>query len=128
MPLSKNWKACLVHLWCMMYIHITTKDGEELFLYFNIGIECIDNKKYASFIENWRQELEVIQLEGIQVESKFNDVFYGRGYNLEYITTNFKNTLVLATEISKIYCDEETGEIYPQTNKKYTTQSLKRQS
>ncbi len=81
---------------------------------FNIGTECLDNKKYAKFIENWRKELEEIELEGIHVESKINDVFHGRGYNLEYITTNFKNTLVLATEISKIYCDEESGEIYPQ--------------
>jgi uncharacterized protein (TIGR02421 family) len=80
---------------------------------FNIGAECID-KKYAAYVENWRKELEIIKLEGINVEAKINDVFFGRGYNLEYISTNFNNTLVLATEISKIYCDEETGELYPQ--------------
>lgn len=81
---------------------------------FNIGTECINNKKHAQFIENWKEELGAIQIEGLAIESKFNDVFYGRGFNVEYITTNFSNTLVLATEISKIYCDEETGEIYPQ--------------
>ena len=80
---------------------------------FNIGAENID-KKYAKFVENWRYELSNIKLEGFNVESKINDVFFGRGYNLEYIISNFNNTLVLATEISKIYCDEETGEIYPQ--------------
>ena len=41
-------------------------------------------------------------------------LFFGRGYNLEYITENFKNTLVLATEVGKIYCNEETGESYPE--------------
>ena len=81
---------------------------------FNIGTECIDNERYAYFVEHWRKELENIALDGIAVESKINDVFHGRGYNLEFITKNFSNTLVLATEISKIYCDEETGEIYPQ--------------
>jgi uncharacterized protein (TIGR02421 family) len=84
---------------------------------FNIGAEKIDKKKYGKYVDNWREELEAIELKGINVEAKINDVFYGRGYNLEYITTNFNNTLVLATEISKIYCDEETGEIYPQVIK-----------
>ncbi|MFT4601251.1 MAG: hypothetical protein ACI857_001429 [Arenicella sp.] len=81
---------------------------------FNIGAERIDNKKYAKYINNWRSELENIELKGVEVNAEINDVFFGRGYNLEYITKNFKNTLVLATEISKVYCDEETGEIYPQ--------------
>jgi len=81
---------------------------------FNIGAEKIDNKKYAKYINNWKSELENIELKGVDVKAEINDVFFGRGYNLEYITKNFKNTLVLATEISKIYCDEETGEIYPQ--------------
>lgn len=81
---------------------------------FNIGTECIDTIKYAKYLEHWKEELGNIKLNGISVEAKVNDVFYGRGYNLKYITENFENTLVLATEISKIYCDEETGEIFPQ--------------
>ncbi len=92
---------------------------------FNIGTECIDKNRYGSFVENWRKELEGIKLEGINVEAKINDVFFGRGYNLEYITTNFNNTLVLATEISKIYCDEETGEVYPQLIKSIQTKLKK---
>jgi uncharacterized protein (TIGR02421 family) len=84
---------------------------------FNIGVEKVDNKRYGKYINNWKEELEKIELKGIHVNAEINDVFFGRGYNLEYITENFKNTLVLATEISKIYCDEETGEIYPQVIK-----------
>jgi len=30
------------------------------------------------------------------------------------VTSNSVNTLVLATEVSKIYCEEETGVIYPE--------------
>ena len=84
---------------------------------FNIGVEKIDTEKYAKYINNWKEELEQIELKDITVKAELNDVFYGRGYNLEYITKNFNNTLVLATEISKIYCDEKTGEIYPQVIK-----------
>jgi uncharacterized protein (TIGR02421 family) len=84
---------------------------------FNIGTERIDSDRYSKYIENWRTELESIDLNDIKVEAKINNVFFGRGYNLEYITKNFSNTLVLATEISKIYCDESTGAIYPQVIK-----------
>ena len=54
-----------------------------------------------------------MQIKDIINEAKINDVFYGRGYNLKFITEKFKNTLVLATEIKKIYCDETSGEVYP---------------
>lgn len=81
---------------------------------FNIGAERVDMNRFGEFVERWREELETIELpNGIEVKSAINDTFFGRGYNLEYITTNFKNTLVLATEVSKIYCNEKNGEPYP---------------
>jgi uncharacterized protein (TIGR02421 family) len=44
-----------------------------------------------------------------------NSVFLmGKGYFIKFISKNFKNTLVLSTEIKKIYCDELSGDIYPQ--------------
>ena len=33
---------------------------------------------------------------------------------MKYITENFRNTLVLATEIAKVYCNEESGVIFPE--------------
>jgi hypothetical protein len=33
---------------------------------------------------------------------------------LKFITKNFKNTLVLATEIAKVYCHEYDQIIYPE--------------
>ena len=80
---------------------------------FNIGAERIDMKRYGAVVEHWRSELETIKLENIENISAVNDVFHGRGYNLEYITDNFKNTLVLATEVKKVYCNELTGDDYP---------------
>jgi hypothetical protein len=49
-----------------------------------------------------------------KVTCTINDVFQGNGFFLKYVTSNTVNTLVLATEISKIYCDELTGQIFPE--------------
>ena len=43
-----------------------------------------------------------------------NDTFQGNGYFLKFITENFQNTLVLATEIAKVYCDELEQIMYPE--------------
>lgn len=80
---------------------------------FNIGTERIDNERYGDLAEAWRQELDAIEVADIDIQAKINDTFWGRGYNLQFITERFDHTLVLATEISKIYCDELTGEDYP---------------
>ena len=53
----------------------------------------------------------------IKSTSKVNNTFYGNGYFLKYITANFKNTLVLATEVAKIYCQEYEQIIYPEVVK-----------
>lgn len=50
----------------------------------------------------------------MRATSKLNDTFFGNGYFLKFITKNFSNTLVLATEFKKIYCDELTQVIFPE--------------
>lgn len=80
---------------------------------FNIGTKNIDRNKFGSIIDFWKKELNKIELPSIQNEVKENDVFYGRGYLLEYFTKKYDNVLVLATEIKKVYCDENTQEPYP---------------
>ncbi|HEY4539422.1 MAG TPA: flavohemoglobin expression-modulating QEGLA motif protein [Faecalibacter sp.] len=81
---------------------------------FNIGAEKIDPDKFGNYVEAWREELSQIELGDIPNFTAVNDVFYGRGYLLGFITKHFENTLVLATEVSKIYCDELTGESFPE--------------
>ncbi len=81
----------------------------------NLGTTNIDNKKYSSFVDSWSTTLSQIRLpHNIETTSGINDTFYGHGYFLKYITKNFKNTLVLATEFSKIYCHELDYIIYPE--------------
>lgn len=84
---------------------------------FNVGTERINHQKFGLTVQNWLQELSTITLPDILNTTKENDVFYGRGYNLEYVTTRFENTLVLATEVKKVYCDELTGDTFPKVVK-----------
>ncbi|MEE4197170.1 MAG: flavohemoglobin expression-modulating QEGLA motif protein [Bacteroidales bacterium] len=80
---------------------------------FNLGTENINQKLYSRFTKSWLKELEKIELPGVDQEVRENDVFKGNGYLLQHITHKFRNTLVLATEIKKVYCNEESGESYP---------------
>lgn len=81
----------------------------------NLGTSNIDNGRYGDVVESWRQKLADMKFpNGIHSTAAINDTFYGKGYFLKYITDHFKNTLVLATEISKVYCDEHSGIIFPE--------------
>lgn len=81
----------------------------------NLGTSNIDNDRYGNDVELWRQSLATIELpDGIKSDAAINNTFYGNGYFLKYITNTFKNTLVLATEIAKVYCDENSRIIFPE--------------
>ena len=81
----------------------------------NLGTSNVDNDRFGGTIELWRQALSELKLpHAIKSTSKINDTFQGNGYFLKYITKNFQNTLVLATEIAKVYCDEYDYVIYPE--------------
>lgn len=81
----------------------------------NLGTSNIDNTRFGAEVESWRKSLASISLpHHIKQTAKINDTFQGNGYFLKYITNNFKNTLVLATEIAKVYCDEYQQINYPE--------------
>jgi len=81
----------------------------------NLGTINIDNQRYGNFVTSWRDSLSELTLpNNIETTAKINDTFQGNGYFLKYITKTFKNTLVLATEFKKIYCDEVKQIIYPE--------------
>ncbi len=81
----------------------------------NLGTANIDENRFGEIAAAWSAKLGSMQLpNGIISTSKINDTFQGNGYFLKYITNNFSNTLVLATEIAKVYCDEYSGIIYPE--------------
>ncbi|WP_034258190.1 N-formylglutamate amidohydrolase [Altibacter lentus] len=81
----------------------------------NLGTTNVDNERFEKIIERWRHSLSELKFpNGLEATSKINDTFFGNGYFLKFITQNFKNTLVLATEFKKIYCDELRQVIYPE--------------
>lgn len=81
----------------------------------NLGTANIDNERFGTMVELWRKSLGDLKLpNGIKQTALINDTFQGNGYFLKYITQNFKNTLVLATEIAKVYCEEYEQIIYPE--------------
>ena len=81
----------------------------------NLGTANIDQKRFGKFAESWSKKLGTLHLpNGIKNSSKINDTFQGNGFFLKYLSQNFRNTLVLATEISKVYCDEHTGVVFPE--------------
>ena len=81
----------------------------------NIGTDNVDQVRFEKDIESWRTSLSEIPLpEGIPTTALVNDTFFGNGYFLKYISKNFENTLVLATEVAKIYCDEINYRTYPE--------------
>ncbi len=81
----------------------------------NLGTSNVDRNRFVEDIESWRSILEKTPLPNrIKSTSKINDTFYGNGYFLKHITNKFHNTLVLATEISKVYCDELEQIMYPE--------------
>ncbi|WP_159947364.1 N-formylglutamate amidohydrolase [Polaribacter septentrionalilitoris] len=96
----------------------------------NLGTSNIDNERFGNEVESWRATLEKMRLpNNIKSTSLINDTFKGNGYFLKYITQNFSNTLVLATEIAKVYCDELAQIMYPEvvdSVEKYLKTELKK--
>jgi len=81
----------------------------------NLGTSNIDSERFGSDIESWRLSLSEIKLpNNIKSTALINDTFQGNGYFLKFITKTFNNTLVLATEIAKVYCDELNQVIFPE--------------
>ncbi len=89
----------------------------------NLGTSNLDHGRFGKMTERWRHLLETVELpHGIRSTSMINDTFQGNGYFLKFITENYGNSLVLATEISKIYCDELTGIVFPEVVRAVQTQ------
>ncbi len=119
--LEKKFDACIVY---DMHTYNYKRWDREVPV-FNIGAEKINKEKFGKYVEHFNEELNKIQFREIESYSGINDTFFGRGYNLQFITENFDKTLVLATEVKKIFCDELTGDVYP-TEIKYLTRQLKK--
>ena len=80
---------------------------------FNIGSKNVNNTKYGQIIDKWYKDLNDIHLGNFESTTEINGPFQGNGYFLMHITSKFKHSLVLATEVKKVYCNELDGTDYP---------------
>jgi uncharacterized protein (TIGR02421 family) len=80
---------------------------------FNIGSGQIDVERWGSVVSLFEKQLNRIVLPNLEVRAATDEVFHGRGYLITHINAHFDNTLVIPTEVKKIFMDESSGEIYP---------------
>ena len=81
---------------------------------FNVGTEQIGSLSHEPAIESWLKELSGIGASHLENRVARNEVFFGRGHLLRHVMKEHPGSLVLATEIKKIYCDENTGDEFPE--------------
>ncbi len=80
---------------------------------FNVGTEQLNTQLWNKVIRHWSKSLAKISLPNITTRAAVDEVFYGRGYLTAFVQQHFFKTLVLPTEVKKIYMDESTGEVFP---------------
>lgn len=80
---------------------------------FNIGTSQIDNERWGKVVTHFVRQLNTIELPNIETRAASDEIFHGRGYLITHINSHFDNTLVIPTEIKKVFMDETTGELYP---------------
>ena len=80
---------------------------------FNIGSGQIDVERWGAVVEHFEKQLNQIELPNIAVRAATDEVFHGRGYLITHVNSHFDNTIVLPTEVKKVFMDETTGDVYP---------------
>ncbi len=80
---------------------------------FNLGTLGIDRNTWQQAVDDWLSLLNTVRLPGITPTVAENQVFMGHGELCRRLTDWDSRILVLPTEVSKVYMDELTGEVYP---------------
>ncbi|BBP43968.1 flavohemoglobin expression-modulating QEGLA motif protein [Thiosulfativibrio zosterae] len=80
---------------------------------FNIGTEQLNKVRWGRVIKHWNKSLAMVTLPNLVSRSAENEVFFGRGYLATYVKKHFVHTLVLPTEVKKVFMNELSGEAYP---------------
>jgi len=111
LKLESKFNGCLVF---DIHSYNGNRDGVAIGPLFNLGTKNIKKRKYKNQIEGWLKRMSTIELPFIENVTKENDVFEGHGHQLKHITKKFKKTLVLATEIRKVYMDDDSGDVFPE--------------
>jgi len=108
--LEQRFKACIIFdLHAFNYQRIERETPV-----FNIGTEQIDMDRWRSAINFFQKRLTKVTASDSPVSATQNDAFQGRGYLIGHVNSRHVNSLVIPTEVKKIFMDETTGELFPQ--------------
>lgn len=80
---------------------------------FNIGSSQIDMERWGTVVKRFCAELAKVELPNINTTAEIDAVFEGRGYLISHTNAHFDRTLVLPTEVKKVFMEEESGTLYP---------------
>lgn len=80
---------------------------------FNIGTSQIDMERWGTVVQRFCSELSKVVLPNITTTVEMDAVFQGRGYLISHTNAHFDRTLVLPTEVKKVFMEEETGTPFP---------------
>jgi len=80
---------------------------------FNLGTSQIDMPRWNRVVEHFRSQLAAIEAPGVPVQAHCDTVFQGRGYLIAHVNARHTDTLVIPTEVGKVFMDEASGELYP---------------
>lgn len=101
--------SCLIYdIHSYNYQRLETEDTPV----FNIGTRQLDTSKWNCIIDHWKEALSTCTLPNLECTAALDEVFKGKGYLASFVRKHFANTLVLPTEIKKIYMDEKNGDVY----------------
>ncbi len=109
--LEQQYKKC-----CVFDVHSYNYQRicDTLSPVFNIGTHFINKGKWQKCLTQFNQLLiSEMNIHNIDVNVECDLVFYGRGYQAQFIREHFSDTLLIPLEIKKVYMDELTGEPSP---------------
>ncbi len=69
--------------------------------------------RWINEVSHFISQLNKIQLLNIEVRAVKDELIQHPGYQAAYIHQHFEKTLVLSTEIKKVYFDESSGDAFP---------------
>ncbi|MBD1558679.1 flavohemoglobin expression-modulating QEGLA motif protein [Vibrio sp. S9_S30] len=80
---------------------------------FNIGTAQIDMERWGTVVHRFCSELSKVSLPNVTTSAEMDSVFEGRGYLISHTNAHFDRTLVLPTEVKKVFMEEESGTPFP---------------
>ncbi len=81
---------------------------------FRISADPLASTHFTEGMALWRMELAKIRFSNQESPARITQTDQHGGYLSSYLHENFPRVLVLSTAIKKVYCDELSGEDYPE--------------